>query len=204
MKKQNLFPILLLCAFSQFLASCVSNRNPDFASRKYFNYSLSENPVDKNQINSINENPAGESNNFFLKSGNKITEKTFEDITAELPSAQNCNTMDNPVSDAIPAADKSLHKKISKKLSRIILPTNLQSELPAQQNSEKTLKILLDPDPSDRLILEVILSVFIPPLAVYLHQDSITDFFWIDLLLTILFWFPGIIFALLVVLDVIN
>lgn len=55
----------------------------------------------------------------------------------------------------------------------------------------------------ENTILLVILSIILPPLAVYLYQDAITSKFWIDLLLTILFWVPGVIFALLVVLGVI-
>lgn len=47
-------------------------------------------------------------------------------------------------------------------------------------------------------IVLVILGIFIPPLAVYLYEDAITANFWVDLLLTLLIWVPGIIFAMLV------
>ena len=52
-------------------------------------------------------------------------------------------------------------------------------------------------------ILQVILCFFIPPLAVYLHEGEINSKFWISLVLTLLFFFPGFIYSLLVVLDVI-
>lgn len=55
----------------------------------------------------------------------------------------------------------------------------------------------------DRTILLVILSILLPPLAVYLHQDAINTKFWISVILTLLFWFPGVIYALLVVLGAI-
>lgn len=48
-------------------------------------------------------------------------------------------------------------------------------------------------------IVLAILAIFIPPLAVFLFEDSITANFWVDLLLTLLFWLPGIIFAFLVI-----
>jgi len=51
----------------------------------------------------------------------------------------------------------------------------------------------------DRTILLVVLAILLPPLAVYLHQGEINTKFWISLLLTILFWVPGIIYALLVI-----
>jgi uncharacterized membrane protein YqaE (UPF0057 family) len=47
----------------------------------------------------------------------------------------------------------------------------------------------------------IILSILLPPLAVYLHQDEINSKFWISVLLTLLFWLPGVIYALLVVTD---
>ena len=47
----------------------------------------------------------------------------------------------------------------------------------------------------------IILAILLPPLAVYLHQQEINNKFWISLLLTLLFWLPGVIYALVVVLD---
>lgn len=50
-------------------------------------------------------------------------------------------------------------------------------------------------------LLLVILAILLPPLAVYLHQGEINNKFWISLLLTILFWLPGVIYALIVILG---
>jgi uncharacterized membrane protein YqaE (UPF0057 family) len=50
---------------------------------------------------------------------------------------------------------------------------------------------------TDTLLL-VIIALFIPPLAVGLYE-GITSRFWISLLLTILFFLPGLIYAILVV-----
>jgi len=55
--------------------------------------------------------------------------------------------------------------------------------------------------PSDNTILLVILALLLPPLAVYLHQGEINTKFWISLILTLLFWIPGVIYALVVVLG---
>ena len=55
--------------------------------------------------------------------------------------------------------------------------------------------------PSDNTILLCILAILLPPLAVYLHQGEINTKFWISLLLTLLFWLPGVIYALIVVLG---
>ena len=56
---------------------------------------------------------------------------------------------------------------------------------------------------SEKDIVTILLCIFIPPLAVYLYEDDLTTNFWIDLILTILFWLPGMIFAFLVVFEVI-
>lgn len=51
-------------------------------------------------------------------------------------------------------------------------------------------------------IIEIILAVLLPPLAVFLH-DGIGTSFWISIILWLLFIIPGIIYALLVVTDTI-
>ena len=45
----------------------------------------------------------------------------------------------------------------------------------------------------------VLLAILLPPLAVYLHQGEINSKFWISLLLTLLFWIPGVIYAFIVI-----
>ena len=51
-------------------------------------------------------------------------------------------------------------------------------------------------------IIKIILAILLPPLAVFLHVGLGTQF-WISLILTLLFWIPGVIYALLVVTDTI-
>ncbi|MES2799332.1 MAG: YqaE/Pmp3 family membrane protein [Bacteroidota bacterium] len=47
-------------------------------------------------------------------------------------------------------------------------------------------------------IVLIILAILLPPLAVGIYE-GITTRFWISLLLTLLFWLPGVIYAILVV-----
>jgi uncharacterized membrane protein YqaE (UPF0057 family) len=56
----------------------------------------------------------------------------------------------------------------------------------------------------DNTILYAIIAVLLPPLAVYLKRETIDTSFWICFLLTLLFWLPGVIFALLIVFDVLG
>jgi len=53
--------------------------------------------------------------------------------------------------------------------------------------------------PDDNTILLAILAILLPPAAVAVYE-GITKRFWISLLLTLLFFLPGIIYALIVVL----
>ncbi|WP_211295184.1 YqaE/Pmp3 family membrane protein [Neolewinella xylanilytica] len=48
-------------------------------------------------------------------------------------------------------------------------------------------------------ILLVILAILLPPVAVLVHQGELNSKFWIALLLTLLFYLPGLIYALLVI-----
>ena len=56
-------------------------------------------------------------------------------------------------------------------------------------------------EPSTNTLLLVILAILLPPLAVYLHEGTTNNKFWLSLILTLLFWIPGVIYALIVVLS---
>ncbi|MEO5782913.1 MAG: YqaE/Pmp3 family membrane protein [Ginsengibacter sp.] len=56
-------------------------------------------------------------------------------------------------------------------------------------------------EPSTNQLLLVILAILLPPLAVYLHEGVINGKFWLDLVLTLLFFIPGVVYALIVVLG---
>lgn len=56
-------------------------------------------------------------------------------------------------------------------------------------------------EPSTNTLLLVILAILLPPLAVYLHEGEINGKFWLSLILTLLFWLPGVIYALFVILS---
>ena len=67
-----------------------------------------------------------------------------------------------------------------------------------KREARKAIMKALRADDSNTVLL-VILALFIPPLAVYLHQKAINTKFWISLLLTLLFFLPGVIYAILVI-----
>jgi uncharacterized membrane protein YqaE (UPF0057 family) len=50
------------------------------------------------------------------------------------------------------------------------------------------------------LLLLIIIAILIPPLAMALY-DGLTNRFWLSLLLTLLFYIPGLIYTLVVILG---
>ncbi len=56
-------------------------------------------------------------------------------------------------------------------------------------------------DVTTNTVLLAILAVLLPPLAVGLHENQLNGKFWLSVLLTLLFWLPGVIYALIVVLS---
>jgi uncharacterized membrane protein YqaE (UPF0057 family) len=56
-------------------------------------------------------------------------------------------------------------------------------------------------DTDTDIVLLAILAILLPPLAVYLKEGEINSKFWISLILTLIFWIPGVVYAMLVVFD---
>jgi uncharacterized membrane protein YqaE (UPF0057 family) len=87
---------------------------------------------------------------------------------------------------------KSLSRKEKKERFR-----GVKKELKAYKEAKKN-----GDDVSTSTLLLVLLSIILPPLAVYLYEGKqTTKRFWIDLILTLLIWLPGVIYALIVILG---
>ncbi len=100
----------------------------------------------------------------------------------------------NPDPVAVKAA-MSAFTNLSKKEKREKV-REVRSEIKAFKAAQKS-----GSEPSTNTLLLVILAILLPPLAVYLHEGVINKRFWIDLILTLLFFVPGVIYALIVVLG---
>lgn len=115
-------------------------------------------------------------------------------LAASLPSDNTAKTEPAPAA-VTSAVDefKSLSKHERK--SRIKEAKKVLKEYKADKRAGR--------EADTSLLLLVILAILLPPLAVYLKEGEINSRFWISLILTLLFWIPGVIFALLIVLDAI-
>ena len=74
----------------------------------------------------------------------------------------------------------------------------------AIRNSRKVGKNQSHPESpmdDDTLMISMILAIILPPLGVAVWENDITSHFWIALLLTLLFYLPGLIYALYIILS---
>lgn len=143
---------------------------------------------------------------------NKPTEKANELIQTEIVTSVNnvkkteiTQESDNTLMNAITIKKIASPNVISKESNntKTVLANNDKKAV-ATHKTFKKIEINTTPittskkSGSDKEILLIILCIFIPFLAVYIFEDKISTNFWVDLLLCLLFWLPGIIFAFLV------
>jgi uncharacterized membrane protein YqaE (UPF0057 family) len=115
-------------------------------------------------------------------------------------------TLDNVVPDEQPATTVTTDQSAAdnamsefKSLSKQDKKERL-ADAKKQMKQYKKDKKAGNADSSENTLLLVILAILLPPLAVYLHEGAINGKFWLDLLLTLLFYLPGLIYALIVIL----
>ncbi len=89
-------------------------------------------------------------------------------------------------------------------------PTLTKRELRKEKRQERrakrmairsAIKDMRKADVSDDLLLIIIITILIPPLGMFLFEGDFTDRVLISLLLTLLFYLPGLIYTLIVILD---
>jgi uncharacterized membrane protein YqaE (UPF0057 family) len=210
MKSKILLQLCTIACLSTLLFSCSSSRYARYEKRSP-GYSLNKQLNDKKNPQNI-FNGAGRVEDEKPKAGEVISE-----MPASVPvPAENPATAENNLKDQAPALENP---------AEVLSPVNNKPFLTLQNNDKGPKKsswlmrkaarsfiksAVKDADhhQGGKLgqvdLLELIFAFFIPPIGVLLHEDGITDHFWIDLILTILLWLPGMIYAMLIVFDEIG
>ena len=118
-------------------------------------------------------------------------------ISATVVEPTNANTTTGTVPETVVSDAMKEFKDLSRKerKARIREMKNTLEQYKADKAAGKKT--------DDNTILLAILAILLPPLAVFLKEDALTTKFWISLILTLLFWIPGVIYSLLVVFDVV-
>ncbi len=150
--------------------------------------------------------------NSIVVNGENI--EIYDGLSADISPSQDLNTSlasgkeSQATKDLIPLGmgEVSIQTKLKETNSpQFISNTKTKNEVRTSSREKIEQRRKIDSNSTsadDRLILLVILAILIPPLAVFLARGIGTEF-WISLILTLLFYFPGMIYSLLVVLDVI-
>jgi len=205
--KNDLSIAIFSFAIGILITSCgITNKN-DFASRKYTHFRKGEAQVElkaaqvQNQINLseksiVTENnlqpTTSEINNTVNTSEEIVSNTSTESTPVEVSKSENNTTKKNPLIN-LKKSNVTEKKNVNREVKINKATRYLLSRISDQPNTTEL--------NTDQLIL-VILAIIIPPLAVFLARGIGTEF-WISLILTILGWLPGVIYSLLVVLDVI-
>jgi uncharacterized membrane protein YqaE (UPF0057 family) len=146
----------------------------------------------KEKVNEVTDNFSNE-----VKSADAIPEITAEATIAAADIA--VDTKVKPVHKKKKTTVRAVNKPLFViKSSKLAVSLIQMQEKKLMDRSSESNQGGSDTD----LILLVILAILLPPVAVFLKR-GLDVMFWISLLLTLIFWFPGVIFALLVVFDAI-
>lgn len=115
-------------------------------------------------------------------------------LAASLPTDNTAKTEPAPAT-VNSAVDEFRHLSRHERKSRIKEAKQVMKDYKADKRAGRA-------EETDQVLL-VILAILLPPLAVYLKEGEVNTRFWISVILTLLFWVPGVVFALLVVFDAI-
>lgn len=220
-----LIPILI----GLFCFSCAPKYGAYFAKQTYEdnNYAkINEKKVDNSTTASIEpvENAAIDIiepvDAELLKTA--VPKKVENDFAVEIPKVapEREGTKEKGKLVLIEKEDKNAQMTSREEMIMDALKIKLQNMTKAEKKAfRKDVKLLAKSDNIERLssaanisspenleqtdtstLLLVIIAFLLPPLAVFLHQGEINENFWINLLLTLLFYIPGLIHALILIL----
>lgn len=102
-------------------------------------------------------------------------------------------TVDKPVSEEIIKAEAEKAKENWENMSRKE-KKEMRKEIKATIKDSKAVAA------DTNTILLAVIAIFIPPLAMLLY-DGLSGRFWLSLLLTLLFFIPGLIYTLVIILG---
>lgn len=203
MKIRNLLQLVFILIAGQLLFACNSAKYYEFSASKQAPYKVAK---EKPAPQTVAEQPSTLTDIALAASQAepaKETEPVLEasaapgaTVPAKAPKAVN-----EVASEDVSAPENKITETEALALAKAHVNNMSKAE---RKELKKELKEVLKQDRrgGGASIVEIILAILIPPLAVFLHE-GVTSRFWISIILWILGVLPGIIFALLVVTDTI-
>ena len=193
MKNFKTLQISALCLLMGiFISSCGIMKTNDFTSQKYTNFKKGEATVSLNK---------------------EVKEKKNVELTNETTAIEEVSTPTTiAIVEQLPVIESSKPESKKEVLKDVKFNNFMDSEKAKVKrnnvvpflakrffNNANTASVAHD---DVELLLFVILAIILPPLCVFLARGMGTEFL-LDLILTILFWVPGVVYALLIVFDVV-
>lgn len=117
----------------------------------------------------------------------------FTGFAASLPSSLPAPVNQDPQTTAKAALTEFKSLSHKEKKERIKEARKALKAMKAESKAKR--------EPLTSTAVQVIVAILLPPLGVYLHEGEINNRFWISLLLTLLFYVPGLIYALVIILG---
>lgn len=196
---RNLLQLVFVLIAGQLMFACSPAKYYEFSAGKQATYKVAK---EKPAPETVAEEPASLTEVALAateKEPVKETVPTLEASTA--PDAVTPVKAPKAINEAVTAPEKVITEAEALAMAREHVRNMSKAE---KRELKRELKDVLKQDRGmgGASIVEIILAIFIPPLAVFLHE-GITSRFWISIILWILGVLPGIIFALLVVTDTI-
>lgn len=179
--KKNLFKGIIFTLMVFFLASCAK-------SGAFFSY----NPNSYRYVKADKENTG------------EASKEVKEDLTASAEKSVNTSDLNTPakfVERANNAKPANTEKEaVAKDMSKKDIKKELRLKKKEVKKEIKAIKKATKSNADTNTLLLVIIAILLPPLAVALVR-GIGGAFILNIILTLLFYIPGLIHALIIVLD---
>lgn len=200
MKIKSLLNLVFVLIAAQLMFACSSAKYYEFAGHKQAPYHDMKKPAAKQEVApelSLSEVAMAAAEE---KAAEKAVAEPMLEASAAVPAAPVA-----PAPKVAPIAPTTEEVTMTEAEALAMAKERLASMTKLEKKEfKKEVREALKQDRrgGDLSIIKIILAVLLPPLAVFLHVGIGTQF-WISLILTLLFWIPGVIYALLVVTDTI-
>ena len=212
MKKIDFLPLLLSLLVMGFFSSCSTTKyGAHFQPSKYQHKTYEKQEKVAENAHVLEESTEVAAEQLAERNGAEIQETEMVSpvasikevkITTEVPKAEALTERQEEVIREVEERLQNMSRQEKRDLRRQIRKLNLKEytkDLPVYNSFE--MEGLQQETQVN--ILALILALILPPLGVYVHQGEVNNKFWISLLLTVLFYVPGQIYSVLVVLGVV-
>lgn len=197
---RTFLPCLIALLF--LAASCAPRYGAHFAPGKTDNYAKAQKETVQTPLVAA-ESPAAEVavDQRSLESG--ATEVIVEPAApvASPEKAVSVELQQKAVLKELRKKLKGMSKAERKEFQQQVLHQLKEQQLAMQMAQGEEARFTPPPATNINMVLLAVVTFFIPPLGVFIHQGEINSKFWISLVLTLLLWLPGMIYSMLVIFD---